>query len=249
MTSKWRNSISYSAYDAPATKQRTRPSRASAAAWFLFWHRRGFSRSGEARIGCASQASLRVESYPRFAVGGGFVVGGCVGSRAATAPCFYATRPVGGRWCMNQALHSIAVKFQGPQSTASASLCMKSKVHPKFKAKYRVGNWSNYDQSLAKRGDITLWISAGAIDAWIPSASGRRGGQRKFSDHAIETALTLRLVFQLPLRQTEGFLRSVLALMGVDVDAPDHTTLSRRSQHLEIELRSRLVAGPIHLIV
>ena len=181
--------------------------------------------------------------------GGGFVVGGCVGSRAATAPCFYATRPVGGRWCMNQALHSIAVKFQGPQSTASASLCMKSKVHPKFKAKYRVGNWSNYDQSLAKRGDITLWISAGAIDAWIPSASGRRGGQRKFSDHAIETALTLRLVFQLPLRQTEGFLRSVLALMGVDVDAPDHTTLSRRSQHLEIELRSRLVAGPIHLIV
>jgi len=100
-----------------------------------------------------------------------------------------------------------------------------------------------------KRGDITLWISVEAINSWIPSSSGRRGGQRKFSDYAIETALALRLVFQLPLRQTEGFLRSVLALMEVDVDAPDHTTLSRRSQHLEIELRSRLVAGPIHLIV
>jgi len=126
---------------------------------------------------------------------------------------------------------------------------VKSKVHPKFKIKYRVGNWSDYDQSLVKRGDITLWISEEAIDTWIPSSSGRRGGQRKFSDHAIEAALALRLVFQLPLRQTEGFLRSVLALMGLDVDAPDHTTLSRRSQHLEIDLHSVATAGPIHLIV
>ena len=126
---------------------------------------------------------------------------------------------------------------------------MKSKVHPKFKTKYRVGNWSDYDQSLVKRGDLKLWISEEAIDAWIPTSSGRRGGQRKFSDHAIETALALRLVFQLPLRQTEGFLRSVLALMGVDVEAPDHTTLSRRSQRLEIELGSLSNAGPVHLIV
>ena len=128
-------------------------------------------------------------------------------------------------------------------------LAVKSRIHPKFKTKYRVGNGADYDQSLVERGDITLWISAEAIDAWIPETSGRRGGQRKFSDHAIETALALRLVFQLPLRQTEGFLRSVLALMGVDVDAPDHTTLSRRSQHLEIELRSVATEGPIHLIV
>lgn len=126
---------------------------------------------------------------------------------------------------------------------------MKSKVHPKFKTKYRVGNWSDYDQSLVKRGDLTLWISEEAIDSWVPSSSGQRGGQRKFSDHAIEAALALRLVFQLPLRQTEGFLRSVLAFMGVDVDAPDHTTLSRRSRQLEIELRSVATTGSIHLIV
>lgn len=127
-------------------------------------------------------------------------------------------------------------------------LALKSKVHPKFKTKYRVGNWSDYDQSLVKRGDITRWVSEEAVDFWIPSSSGRRGGQRKLSDHAIETALTLRLVFQLPLRQTEGFIRSVLAMMGVDVDAPDHTTFSRRSQHLEIELHSVATAGPVHLI-
>ena len=97
----------------------------------------------------------------------------------------------------------------------SHDLGMKSKVHPKYKTKYRVGNWAEYDRALVQRGDITLWISTGAIDAWRPAPSGRRGAQRKFSDDAIETALILRLVFKLPLRQAEGFLRSVLALMGV----------------------------------
>ena len=82
-----------------------------------------------------------------------------------------------------------------------------------------------------------------------PAPSGRRGGQRKFSDHAIETALTLRLVFRLPLRQAEGFLRSVLSLMNVDLDAPDHTTLSRRSQHLNARFHVVPPDEPLHLIV
>ena len=79
-----------------------------------------------------------------------------------------------------------------------------------------------------QRGDVMLWLSPDAIAAWTPGLSGRPGGPRKFSDHAIETALTLRLVFRLPLRQTEGFLRSVLTLLATGLDAPDHTTLSRR---------------------
>ncbi len=126
---------------------------------------------------------------------------------------------------------------------------MKSRVHPKYKTKYRVGNWPEYERALVQRGDITLWISADAIDAWMPAPSGRRGGQRKFSDLAIETALTLRLVFKLPLRQTEGFLRSLLFLMDVDLDVPDHTTLSRRSMHLDVELHRVHAKEPIHLIV
>ena len=108
----------------------------------------------------------------------------------------------------------------------SHDLDMKSRVHPKYKTKYRVGNWAEYDRALVQRGDITLWISTDATDAWKPSPSGRRGGQRKFSDPAIETALMLRRVFKLPLRQAEAFLRSVLSLMGVDLEAPAPTTLS-----------------------
>ena len=96
---------------------------------------------------------------------------------------------------------------------------------------------------------MTLWLSADATDAWRPSPSGRPGAPKTFSDCAIETALTLRLVFRLPLRQAEGFLRSVLSLMGVDLAAPDHTTLSRRSQSLAVAFRRIPSRGPIHRIV
>jgi len=126
---------------------------------------------------------------------------------------------------------------------------MNSRVHPKYKTKYRVGNWAEYDRALVQRGEITLWISEDAISSWRPAPTGRRGGQKKFSDHAIETTLTLRLVFNLPLRQAEGFLRSVLSLMGVALEAPDHTTLSRRSQSLNVDLHRVAVNQPIHLII
>ena len=126
---------------------------------------------------------------------------------------------------------------------------MKSRVHPKYKTRYRVENWPEYEQSLVRRGEITLWLSPDAIESWRAVPSGRRGGQKRFSDTAIETGLTLRLLLRLPLRQTEGFLRSLFELMGADLDVPDHTTLSRRSQHLDIKLRRAPTSGAIHLIV
>ena len=70
---------------------------------------------------------------------------------------------------------------------------MKSKIHPTYKTKYRVANWAAYNQALVRRGDVTVWLSSEAIAAWTPRRSGRRGGQRRYSDLAIETALTLRL--------------------------------------------------------
>jgi hypothetical protein len=70
------------------------------------------------------------------------------------------------------------------------------------------------------------------------------GGQQRFSDLAIETALTLRLVFHLPLRQTEGFVQSILAVMRAGLDAPDHTTLSRRSQFLDVATHDLPATGP-----
>ena len=112
-----------------------------------------------------------------------------------------------------------------------------------------MGNWRAYERALVQRGDVTLWLSADARDAWRPSPSGQPGGQKRFSDLAITTTLTLRLVFRLPLRQAEGFLRSVLSLMDVDLATPDHTTLSRRGRHLDVALHRVPAKGPLHLIV
>ena len=113
---------------------------------------------------------------------------------------------------------------------------MQSKIHPKYKTKYRVANWAAYNQSLGQRGDVTFWLAPEAIAAWTPRRSGMRGGQRRYSDLAIETALTLRLVYHLPLRQAEGFLNSLFAMMHLDLSAPDYTTVSRRGQQLRRRL-------------
>ena len=126
---------------------------------------------------------------------------------------------------------------------------MKSRVHPKYKTRYRVTNWREYESGLVQRGDVTVWLSPDALKAWRAKPTGRRGAQPKFSDLAIETALTMRLVFHLPLRQSEGFLGSIFKLMGVDLAVPDHTTLSRRSASLDVSLTRSQGKGPIVLII
>ena len=126
---------------------------------------------------------------------------------------------------------------------------MQSKVHPRYKTKYRVANWAAYNQALVRRGDVTVWVSAEAITARTPRRSGRRGGQRPYSDLAIETALTLRLLSHLPLRQAEGFLHALFGMMRLDLAAPDDTTLSRRSQYLRRRLRPVPPGEGLHLVL
>ena len=124
-----------------------------------------------------------------------------------------------------------------------------SRINRQYKTKYRIRNWREYERGLRSRGDVTIWLSEDAIAAWIPPKNGLRGGRRRYSNLAIRTALTLRVVFGLPLRQTEGFLDSLLSLMGRDLKAPDPTTLSRRNQIVVVVPLTRAHDGPIDLIV
>ena len=124
-----------------------------------------------------------------------------------------------------------------------------SRINRQYKTKYRIRNWREYERGLRSRGDVTIWLSEDAIAAWIPPKNGLRGGQRRYSNLAIRTALTLRVVFGLPLRQTEGFLNSLFSLMSRDLKAPDHTTLSRRNQIVAVPPLTRAHDGPIDLIV
>ena len=111
-------------------------------------------------------------------------------------------------------------------------------------------NWGEYEAGLRRRGDLTVWLTDEALDAWQAQPSGKPGGQRRYADIAIEAALTIRMVFHLPLRQTEGFLRSLTELLDVDLPIPDHTTLSRRLQRLgAIQFHRRDPHQPMHLLI
>ena len=95
-----------------------------------------------------------------------------------------------------------------------------------------------------------MCISEEACDGWTPLPIGNRDGQRVYSDIAIQTILTLRLLFHLPLRATEGFVDSIFKRAGIDLPVPDHTTLSRRNQILCVDDAERRPGSePISLIV
>jgi hypothetical protein len=100
--------------------------------------------------------------------------------------------------------------------------------HKFSKARYRLTNCSEYDAALARRGSLTVSFTEEAVAAWPAPATRERGGQPIYSAIAIETGLALCLVFHQPLGQTEGLLRSIADVLGVDIAIPDHTTLSRR---------------------
>src|SRR5918998_6404503 len=111
-------------------------------------------------------------------------------------------------------------------------------------------NWAEYDTALRQRGSLTVWFSDEAIAAWRAEPRTTRGGQASYSPLAITTALTLKAVFRLALRQTEGLIGSLIGLLGLDLSVPDHTTLSRRAESLEVPRpRSNSDAEPVHLLV
>jgi hypothetical protein len=120
------------------------------------------------------------------------------------------------------------------------------------KQKRKVTNWAAYDASLRQRGSLTVWFSDEAIAAWRAAPRTTRGAQPWYSPLAILTALTLRAVFWLALRQTEGLIGSIVDLLRLALAVPDHSTLSRRAQTLDVP-RPRSGSGadgePVHLLV
>lgn len=115
---------------------------------------------------------------------------------------------------------------------------------------YKVVNWAKYNESLVRRGDITLWFDQDVIDAWEhDNAEIKVGRPFVYSDVAIETLLTLRELFRLPYRQTEGFGRALAKLMNVDVAIPHHTSLQKRAAKLSITIKATKADGPIDVVV
>src|SRR5215218_1250233 len=124
------------------------------------------------------------------------------------------------------------------------------------KQKHKVANWAEYDAALRQRGSLTVWFTNEAIAAWHAEPRTTPGGQPHYSSLAITTALTLKAVFRLARRQTEGLIGTLIGLLGLDLSVPDHTPLSRRAATLEVprpRSDSRTDAErdpePLHLLV
>ena len=77
-------------------------------------------------------------------------------------------------------------------------------------------NWTEYNEGLRRRGDLTVWISEETLGMWSAARRTTRGGQPRYSDLAIELCLTLGMVFKQPLRQTQGFMRGIAGILGVE---------------------------------
>jgi hypothetical protein len=95
------------------------------------------------------------------------------------------------------------------------------------KKAYRVRNWSQYNKSLVKRGDLTFWFSPDLLDNWETQPGVKAHGNQKYSAMVIICALTLRQLFRLPLRATEGLMASLLHLLGLKQTVPHYSTLCR----------------------
>jgi hypothetical protein len=131
---------------------------------------------------------------------------------------------------------------------------MPFKLHSKGRRhiprqRHRVTNWREYDVCLRNRGSLTIWFTPDAIAGWKAQPRTTPGGQRHYSNLAIETALTLRAVFRLALRQSEGLIGSIMRMLEIDLPVPDHTTLSRRACGLPVQMPRRNKTSDLHLIV
>ena len=125
-----------------------------------------------------------------------------------------------------------------------------SRRHRIPKMRRRVTNWPAYEAGLRRRGELAIWLDEAALSNWNAPRRMTRGGQPLYTDMAIELVLTLRLVFHLALRQAEGFARSVLRLLGLDLSVPDHSTLSRRGRAFaRRQPRAARHDGPVHVIL
>lgn len=128
---------------------------------------------------------------------------------------------------------------------------MSKKIKVKTKTKkYQITNWQQYNQSLVNRGNVTIWLGEDIYDQWHShEQTGKQGKPLVYTNTAIETALMIREVFHLPLRQTEGFLNSLFTMMQVNLKSPDYSTLSIRGEVLPVKIASPSSSEPLHVVV
>ena len=120
----------------------------------------------------------------------------------------------------------------------------------KRKLTYKITNWKQYNESLVQRGNITVWFSEALLTTGsMRTNTSKVGRPFTYSDTASECLLTIRELFKLPYRQTEGFGRSMIKLLEVDVVIPDYSSLAKRAAKLGVALKVANKQGAIDIVV
>lgn len=116
-------------------------------------------------------------------------------------------------------------------------------------SRYKVRNWSQYNESLKKRGSLSLWISEDAIKKWKSPKNPRFiGAPQKYSNDAILCMMMLKVVYHLPYRQLIGFIVQIFKLMGLDLPIPHFTTVADRARSLGSVFKKLSKANPKDLV-
>lgn len=116
----------------------------------------------------------------------------------------------------------------------------KTDSEKKDKEQYWVENWKRYNESLKDRGRITLYLSPKVLRDWKKMAKKKVVGERQYPDSIIEMCLSVHFIYGLALRQTQGFVESLLGLMGYnDLIVPDYSTICRRQGGLLVNISHR----------
>ncbi|WP_370159496.1 IS5 family transposase [Limimaricola soesokkakensis] len=116
-----------------------------------------------------------------------------------------------------------------------------------FPTRYRTTNWTDYNAALRKRGSLSVWFDPEMV--WHADKTGKRGRPETFSDAAIQTCLTLKVLFGLPLRQTVGLVESLIQMAGLDWPVPDYSTLCRRQARIAVQVPYRTSGQPLNLLI
>ncbi len=112
-----------------------------------------------------------------------------------------------------------------------------------------IRNFQSYNEALVNHGSLTFWFDEDVIAAWHDVESMHRGHPFVYSDVAILCALSLKVIFFVPLRATSGLLGSLVELMGLPIQVPDYTTICRRQSQLELEIPSFIPNESRHVVV
>ena len=124
-------------------------------------------------------------------------------------------------------------------------MAIKKDTRPSIKKdRYRIRNWNQYNHSLKNRGSITFWFSPEVIEKWYSDKPPQGPGRPIFySDDAILCALMIRSVFRCKLRQLQGFMESLIEVLGIDLSCPHYSFFCRRAKKLDVPLRKPLKPG------